>query len=191
VVGRSRWKRLTVAELAAEAGLQVDNGILVDERLSTSDPTILAIGDCAAWPTRFAGGRVRLESVQNAVEQARFVASRIAGAHSAPYDAVPWFWSDQGREFKLQIAGITSRCDAVATRGVIEDGSFSAFCFREGRFIGAESVNRPVDHMNARRLLALGAPLRPEEAADEEFDFRIYAELATGRTSLPNKDRGW
>ena len=97
------------AELARDAGLAVDNGIVVDEYLATGAPAISAIGDCANFPTRFAEGRVRLESVQNGVDQARSVAARIAGK-PAPYDKVPWFWSDQA-ELKLQIAGITAGHD--------------------------------------------------------------------------------
>jgi 3-phenylpropionate/trans-cinnamate dioxygenase ferredoxin reductase component len=171
------------AELAAEAGLAVDNGIVVDLHLSTGADSISAIGDCANFPTRFAAteqapgltahGRVRLESVQNGVDQARAVAARIAGK-PAPYDKVPWFWSDQA-ELKLQIAGITAGHDAAVVRGEPESGSFSVFCFHHGRLIGVESVNRTADHIVARRLLAGDPRLKPEEAADESFDLRAHA----------------
>jgi 3-phenylpropionate/trans-cinnamate dioxygenase ferredoxin reductase subunit len=161
------------AELAGDAGLAVDNGIVVDEYLATGAADIAAIGDCANFPTRFAAGRVRLESVQNGVDQARAVAARIAGK-PAPYDKVPWFWSDQG-ELKLQIAGITAGHDAAVVRGDPESGSFSVFCFRDGRLIGVESVNRPADHIVARRLLAGDPRLMPEQAADESFDLRAHA----------------
>jgi 3-phenylpropionate/trans-cinnamate dioxygenase ferredoxin reductase subunit len=102
-------------ELAAEAGLAVGNGIVVDAELKTLDPAISAIGDCANFPTRFATERVRLESVQNAVDQGRSVAGRIAGK-PAPYDKVPWFWSDQ-RDLKLQIAGLVTGHDQAVLRG--------------------------------------------------------------------------
>ena len=161
------------AELARDAGLAVENGIVVDEYLATGAPEIAAIGDCANFPTRFALGRVRLESVQNGVDQARLVAARIAGK-SAPYDKVPWFWSDQA-ELKLQIAGITAGHDAAIVRGSPESGSFSVFCFRDGRLIGVESVNRPADHIVARRLLMADPRLTPDEAADESFDLRAHA----------------
>jgi 3-phenylpropionate/trans-cinnamate dioxygenase ferredoxin reductase component len=161
------------AELAIEAGLAVDNGIVVDELLETGAAAISAIGDCANFPTRFAEGRVRLESVQNGVDQARAVAARIAGK-PAPYDKVPWFWSDQG-ELKLQIAGITAGHDTAIVRGNAESGNFSVFCFRHGRLIGVESVNRPADHIVARRLLAGDPRLSAEEAADEDFDLRAHA----------------
>ena len=140
------------AELAGDAGLAVENGIAVDEYLTTADPMMSAIGDCANFPTRFALGRVRLESVQNGVDQAREVAARIAGKRVAPYDKVPWFWSDQNN-LKLQIAGITVGHDAAILRGDPESRSFSVFCFRGDRLVGVELVNRPADHIVARRLL--------------------------------------
>jgi 3-phenylpropionate/trans-cinnamate dioxygenase ferredoxin reductase component len=160
------------AELAGEAGLAVDNGIVVDEYLATGIPAISAIGDCANFPTRFASGRVRLESVQNGVDQARAVAARIAGK-PAPYDKVPWFWSDQ-RDLKLQIAGITTGHDAAVLRGDPDSRSFSVFCFRTGRLIGVESVNRTADHIVARRLLVGDPRLGPELAADESYDLRAH-----------------
>jgi len=161
------------AELADEAGLAVDNGIVVDQYLVTEDPAIFAVGDCANFPTPFAVGRVRLESVQNAVDQGRSVAAHIAG-HRAPYDKVPWFWSDQG-DLKLQIAGITTGHDASVLRGNPESAHFSAFCFRAGRLIGVESVNQTADHVVARRLLASDPGLTPEQAADESYDLRAHA----------------
>jgi 3-phenylpropionate/trans-cinnamate dioxygenase ferredoxin reductase subunit len=161
------------AELAGEAGLAVDNGIVVDECLVTEDPAILAIGDCANFPTPFALGRVRLESVQNAVDQGRCVAAHIAG-HPAPYDKVPWFWSDQG-DLKLQIAGITTGHDASVLRGNPESGHFSVFCYRSGRLIGVESVSQTADHVVARRLLAGDPGLTPEQAGDESYDLRAHA----------------
>jgi len=167
------------AELAGEAGLAVDNGIVVDPHLVTDDPAILAIGDCANFPTPFAVGRVRLESVQNAVDQGRSVAAHIAG-HRAPYDKVPWFWSDQG-DLKLQIAGITTGHDASVLRGNPESGHFSVFCFRAGRLIGVESVNQTADHVVARRLLAGDPVLTPEQAADESYDLRAHARSLAAR----------
>ena len=161
------------AELAGEAGLAVDNGIVVDECLVTVDPAILAIGDCANFPTPFAVGRVRLESVQNAVDQGRCVAAHIAG-RPAPYDKVPWFWSDQG-DLKLQIAGITTGHDASVLRGNPESGHFSVFCYRAGRLIGVESVNQTADHVVARRLLAGDPELTPQRAADDSYDLRAHA----------------
>src|SRR6266446_2753095 len=167
------------AELACDAGLAVDNGIVVGEKLLTDDPAISAIGDCANFPSRFALGRVRLESVQNAVDQGRCVAASLAG-RPEPYDKVPWFWSDQG-DLKLQIAGITAGHDLSAVRGDPADGHFSVFCFRGGRLIGVESVNRTPDHVVARRLLAGEPALLPEQAADGDYDLRAHARSLPGR----------
>ena len=161
------------AALARDAGLAVDNGVVVDEYLSTSDPAISAIGDCANFPTPFALTRVRLESVQNAVDQGRCVADRLSG-RPVPYQKVPWFWSDQG-DLKLQIAGITTGHDNSVLRGNPADRNFSVFCFRGARLIGVESVNRTADHVIARRLLAGDPLLSPEQAADESYDLRAHA----------------
>jgi 3-phenylpropionate/trans-cinnamate dioxygenase ferredoxin reductase subunit len=167
------------AELASHAGLAVDNGIVVDQHLATADPAILAIGDCANFPTPFAAGRVRLESVQNAVDQARGVAAYIVGKPT-PYDKVPWFWSDQG-DLKLQIAGITLGHDNTVLRGDPAGGHFSVFCYRAGRLIGVESVNQTADHVVARRLLTGDPKLTPDEAADESYDLRAHARNMAGR----------
>ena len=166
-------------ELADEAGLPVQDGILVDAFLATPDPAVSAIGDCVRFPTRFARGltrddHVRIESVQNAIDQGRCVAARIAG-RSAAYDAVPWFWSDQGPH-KLQIAGLAAQTDARVVRG--EGDAFSVFRFRDGVLCAVESVNRAGDHMAARRILQGGTALSPEQAADPGFDLKA---LATGR----------
>jgi len=167
------------AELAREAGLAVDNGIVVDQHLATADPAILAIGDCANFPTPFAAGRVRLESVQNAVDQGRGVAAYIAGKPT-PYDKVPWFWSDQG-DLKLQIAGITVGHDTAVLRGDPGGRRFSVFCYRAGRLIGVESVNQTADHVVARRLLAGDPGLTPENASDESYDLRAHTRRLTAR----------
>ena len=167
------------AELAGEAGLAVDNGIVVDEYLATEDAAIFAIGDCANFPTPFAIGRIRLESVQNAVDQGRCVAANIAGK-PAPHDKVPWFWSDQG-DLKLQIAGITAGHDAAVLRGDPDSGHFSVFCYRGGRLIGVESVNQAADHVVARRLLAGEPKLKLEQAADLSYDLRAHARSLPAR----------
>lgn len=154
-------------ELAHAAGLVTGNGVLVDEHLLTADPAISAIGDCAAYPSLFAGGVVRLESVQNATDHARTVANRLTG-NPLPYAAVPWFWSDQG-DLKLQIVGLTAGHDQAVTRGDPSGGSFSVFCFRGPALLGIESINRPADHMAGRKLLAGADTLTPEQAADAGF----------------------
>jgi 3-phenylpropionate/trans-cinnamate dioxygenase ferredoxin reductase subunit len=165
------------SELAAEAGLAVANGIVVDELLSTSDPAISAIGDVAQHPNRFsAEGPVRLESVQNAADQGRLLAARLMGK-PRPYDAVPWFWSDQG-DLKLQMAGLNTGHDQVVLRGDPQSGAFSVFCFKAGRLLAVESVNKPADHIAARRLIQAGAPLTAEQAADESTPLKAYIPAA-------------
>ena len=158
-------------ELAQTAGLAVRNGISVDEFLRTEAPDIFAIGDCAEYPNSFAGSRLRLESVQNAVDQAVCVAKAIAGK-AAPYGAVPWFWSDQF-DLRLQMAGLPAGHDRVVVRGQTESGKFSVFYFRGGRLCAVDSVNRPADHMAGRKLIAKGTALTPEQAADESVNLKI------------------
>ncbi len=167
-------------DAAVDAQLEVGNGVLVDAELRTSDPHISAIGDCACFPTRFAdGARVRIESVQNAVDQGRCVAARLVG-RPAPYDAVPWFWSDQG-SLKLQMAGLGTPHDNAVLRGDPASAAFSVFCFARGHLVGVESVNRPADHMVARRILAGSLALTPDEAADPGFDLKALASQAPAR----------
>jgi 3-phenylpropionate/trans-cinnamate dioxygenase ferredoxin reductase subunit len=157
-------------ELAAEAGLSVASGIIVDEHLLTSDPNISAIGDCALYASTRFGGSLRLESVQNATDHAKCVAARLTG-DAKPYDGSPWFWSDQGSD-KLQIAGLTTGYDHVALRGSPEEGAFSAFCYKAGRLVGIESVNRAGDHMFGRRLLSANGSITPAQASDLGFDLK-------------------
>src|ERR1700742_2333408 len=157
-------------ELAAEAGLPVAAGIIVNEHLLTADPDISAIGDCALFASPRFGGSRRLESVQNATDQARCVAARLTGDDKA-YDGQPWFWSDQGDD-KLQIAGLTTGYDQVVVRGDREARSFSAFCYKQGQLVGIESVNRAADHVFGRKILGLNRSIEPEQAADLSFDLK-------------------
>jgi 3-phenylpropionate/trans-cinnamate dioxygenase ferredoxin reductase component len=157
-------------ELAADAGLPVASGIIVNEQLLTSDPDISAIGDCALFESPRFGGSLRLESVQNATDHARCVAARLTG-DAKTYDGQPWFWSDQGDD-KLQIAGLTTGYDHVVVRGDRGQRSFSAFCYKAGRLVGIESVNRASDHVFGRRVLAMNRSIEPEQAADLSFDLK-------------------
>lgn len=157
-------------ELARDCGLACDNGIVVDDHARTADPDIYAAGDCTRHPSRYAGGLLRLESVQNAMDQAKVAGANVAGGDTV-YDALPWFWSDQG-ELKLQMAGLSQGHEAAIVRGSMEEGKFSIFYLREGRLLAADTVNKPGDHMLARRLIAAKVPLTPEQAADVSLDLK-------------------
>jgi len=159
--------------LARESGLECANGIVVDAHLQTSDPAISAIGDCVDFPNASLGFRTRLESVQNAVDQGRCVAARLAGK-PAPYDALAWFWSDQG-DLKLMIAGLSHGVDTWVLRGAPEARAFSAFGFRKGKLAVVESVNRTADHAAAKRIIGTPKTLTPEDAANPAFDLRALA----------------
>lgn len=155
-------------ELAAEAGLAVANGIVVDGHLRTSDPRIFAIGDCASFP--LGGIATRLESVQAAVDHARHVARTITGAGQPPYDALPWFWSDQG-PLKLQIAGLSTGWDDTHVLTDATGAVDTVLAFRDERLIAVETVNQAGRHMAARKLLA-GAPVMRDRLRALDWDLR-------------------
>uniref|UniRef100_E6VJ41 FAD-dependent pyridine nucleotide-disulfide oxidoreductase n=1 Tax=Rhodopseudomonas palustris (strain DX-1) TaxID=652103 RepID=E6VJ41_RHOPX len=157
-------------EIAAAAGLPTAAGIIVDRQLLTRDPHISAIGDCALFDSVRFGETMRVESVQNATDQARCVAARLTG-DAKPYDGYPWFWSDQGDD-KLQIVGLTAGFDQVVIRGSVAERSFSAFCYKSGKLIGIESVNRAADHVFGRKILPLDKSVTPDQAADLGFDLK-------------------
>lgn len=170
-------------ELAAAAGLEVAGGIVVDARLGTSDPSIFALGDCAVHPNPFADRPLRLESVQNATDQARLLARRLMGQPVEPYGAVPWFWSDQG-PLKLQIAGLTAGHDAARVIEGTGPHEVSILCFRAGRLVGVESLNRAGDHMAARQVLSRGLQLAPSDV-DAGFDLKAFAKAAGRPAETP------
>jgi 3-phenylpropionate/trans-cinnamate dioxygenase ferredoxin reductase component len=167
-------------ELAEAAGLAVSNGITVDSAMRTEDPDIFALGDCANYPSHHAEARTRLESVQNATDQARHTAKSILGKHTdaGHYRELPWFWSNQG-DLRLQIAGISQPGDETVLRGDPAAGKFSVFCYRNGKLAAVESLNQPGDHMAARRILAQERTLAPAQAADPAFDLKAYSKAAT------------
>ncbi|MDH4441760.1 MAG: FAD-dependent oxidoreductase [Rhizobium sp.] len=138
--------------LASEAGIETMNGILVDAHGRTSDPEIFAVGDCAVQDWH--GERVRLESVQNAVDQAEAVASVLAGGEE-PYRPKPWFWSDQ-YEVKLQIAGFNLGYDETLTRPGAREGSLSVWYFRQGHLIAVDAINDAKAYVTGKKLLELG-----------------------------------
>ncbi|AXQ28933.1 pyridine nucleotide-disulfide oxidoreductase [Solimonas sp. K1W22B-7] len=157
-------------ELAQAAGLEVDNGIVVDEFTQTSDPDIVAAGDCSNHPNIHYGRRLRLESVQNAMEQGRAAAHALAG-QPRRYDMVPWFWSDQ-YDLKLQMVGLSAGFDRFVLRGDPATRSFAAFYLGDGKLIAADAVSRPQDFMFAKKLVALRAQINPEQLADESVPLK-------------------
>ena len=160
------------SELAEAAGFEVGNGIVVDDHLRTANPSVFALGDCAYYPNRFAGGAVRLESVQNAVDQASCVAAHIAG-RPQKYEAVPWFWTDQ-YHIKLQMAGLSHGYDLAVTRGDPASHKFSVLYFKQNQLIAIDSIHRPGEHMAGRKLIAGGTSLRPEQGADLSVELKTF-----------------
>lgn len=157
-------------ELAEAAGLAIDNGIVVDDHMMTEDPHIAAAGDGVSYDHWHAGRRVRLESVQNAHDQARTAVRGLLGRHQA-YRDVPWFWSDQGRD-KLQMVGLAFDADRRVRRGAPSEGRFSIFHYKDGALIAIDSVNRPADHVLGRHMLKEGFSPPPEAVADESVNLK-------------------
>ena len=161
-------------ELAGAAGLDVDNGIVVDDHCVTSDPHIYAVGDCTLHPNGIYDRMLRLESVQNALEQAKTAALNICGEDTA-YCEVPWFWSDQ-YDLKLQIAGLSEGYDDVVIRGNPAERSFSCLYLREGHLIATDAINAPRDFVQSKQLIEDRAVLDAERVADAT---RALKELVT------------
>ncbi len=157
-------------EIAEKAGLAVDNGVIVDLYAQTSDPDIVAAGDCANHENGFLGRRLRLESVPNASEMARVAAASILGQQVA-HASVPWFWSDQ-YDLKLQMVGLSQGHDQVIIRGSMEANNFSAFYLQNGVVISVDCVNRPQDFMMGKKLVAAKAKIDPAVLADDSVSLK-------------------
>ena len=160
-------------ELAAAAGLECSNGILVDEFARTADPHVLAAGDCTNHPHPLLGRRVRLESVPNAIHQAKVGAATLLGVPAA-YSEVPWFWSDQ-YDLKLQIAGLSTGYDEVVLRGDPAKRSFAAFYLSTGQLLAVDAINSPKDFIAAKKLVASRARIAPEVLRDATVDLGLLA----------------
>jgi len=156
--------------LAAAAGLRCENGIWVDEHCRSSDPFVYAAGDCTNHPSVRYGRRVRLESVDNAVEQAKTAAANICGK-PARHEHVPWFWSDQ-YDVKLQIAGLSEGYDQAVLRGDPGSGSFALYYLARGELLAVDAVNSMKDFMNGKKWIA--ERKRPDAArlADPSVDLK-------------------
>jgi 3-phenylpropionate/trans-cinnamate dioxygenase ferredoxin reductase subunit len=154
-------------ELASDAGLACDNGIVVDEYCRTSDEAIYAAGDCTYHPSLHFDMRVRLESVDNAFEQAKTASLNILGRPTV-HDRVPWFWSDQF-DNKLLIVGLSQGHDQQVTRGDPATRSFTVCYLKGGELVAVEAVNQPKDYMAARKLIAERARPNIGKLADPQF----------------------
>lgn len=154
-------------ELAEQAGLAVENGIVVDDQCRTEDTDIFAIGDCSSHPNSVYGRRIRLESVQNALEQAKTAASNICGKMTH-YSEVPWFWSDQ-YDLKLQIAGLSSGYDDVVIRGNPADRRFACLYLRDGILIAIDAINSPKDFIQSKSLIANRTQLNRDKLSDTDI----------------------
>ena len=161
------------ARLAAEAGLNVDDGIVVDEHCQSSDPNIYAVGDCTRHPNSIYGRNLRLESVHNALEQAKTAVSNICGKEMR-YSQVPWFWSDQ-YDLKLQIAGLSEGYDDVIIRGNPAEKSFACLYLEDRRLIAVDAVNAPKEFVQSKPLIADHALMDIEKLADPEIALRDLA----------------
>ena len=157
-------------ELAEAAGLPCENGITVDDHCRTADPSIFAIGDCCNHPSTFTGGRLRLESVPNAMEQARVVAANVVGKDKV-YESVPWFWSDQ-YDLKLQMVGFPASADTHVTRGSLDENEFITFYLRDGVVIAADAVNDPKSFMAARKLAESARAVDANALGDVAIDLK-------------------
>jgi 3-phenylpropionate/trans-cinnamate dioxygenase ferredoxin reductase subunit len=157
-------------ELAEAAGLQIDNGIVVDALCRTSDPAILAAGDCCSFDYR--GQRIRLESVQNANDQAATAAHTVAGQHK-PYAALPWFWSDQ-YDCKLQIAGLNTGYDQAVVRPGKTERSRSVWYYRGEQLLAVDAISDAAAFVTAKKLLERGGSVPPAQAADPTSEFRTW-----------------
>lgn len=158
------------SELAKAAGLTVDNGVVVDEFLQSSDPFISSLGDCASFPEPQTGRQIRLESVQAATDHAKAIAKKLVGKPIA-YQAVPWFWSNQG-QLKLQIVGLTSDADDYHVIFDQDKNQNRVICFKEQQFLGIETVNATKEHMQGRKLLAMSRTLNKPDFENARYDLQ-------------------
>jgi 3-phenylpropionate/trans-cinnamate dioxygenase ferredoxin reductase subunit len=167
-------------ELAQQIGLEVAGGIVVDSCARTSNRAVVAAGDCTTLPHPLTGeGRLRIESVQNAIAQAQAAAASLVGRPSATR-AVPWFWSDQG-DLKLQIAGLSHGYDQAVVRGTPESERFSVLYYAAGQLIAVDAVNAPRDYMTVRKVLGEGGTLPAGLAADASVPLKDLITAAAVR----------
>ena len=158
------------AQLADEAGLTIDNGIATNLQSQTSDANIYSAGDCASF--EYQGERIRLESVQNAVDQAENAASHVLG-EDVSYQPIPWFWSDQFKT-KLQIAGLNLGYTDTVTRPGKREGSQSVWYFNEDKFLAVDAMNDPIAYTMGRKILAAGNNPERSQVADPTINLKDF-----------------
>ncbi len=157
-------------ELAVDAGLKVEDGIVVNDQCQTCDPDIYAVGDCTSHPNSIYARQLRLESVHNALEQAKTAVSNLCG-NTSQYSQVPWFWSDQ-YDLKLQIAGLSTGYDDAVIRGNPADRSFACIYLKGGRIIAADAVNSPKAFVQSKALIAARASVDRDKLCDAEIELK-------------------
>ena len=159
--------------IADDAGIEVNNGIIVDEFCRTSNESVFSAGDCTMHPNMFYNKNIRLESVHNAIEQGKTVASSIIGEMTS-YDQVPWFWSDQYKT-KLQIVGLLDNYDDIVVRGDLKNESFAVFYIKNNTIIASDCVNRPAEHMMSRKLISEKIVIKKDRLSDESVSIKEVA----------------
>lgn len=157
-------------ELALESGLKVQNGILVNEFCETSERDIYSAGDCTVHPNFYYNKDIRLESVHNAIEQGKTVASSIMNKKEA-YNQIPWFWSDQ-YDLKLQIAGLCFDYDDIIVRGNSDDRSFAVFYMKDNYMIASDCINRPGEHMMSRKIISDKIMVEKKRLSDDSIPIK-------------------
>jgi len=167
--------------LAEAAGIEIDNGVKTDSHCRTSDPLIFAAGDCASFPYR--GGRIRLESVQNAIDQAEHAAMAMLGS-TAPYTPFPWFWSDQ-YDAKLQIAGLSMGYDRIVTRPGQRAGGHSVWYFSGDTLLAVDAINDPKAYMQGKRWIEQGFSPDVNALVEPDRDLRSLADMAPAGGPAP------
>lgn len=160
------------SEIADAAGLICDNGIVVDEFTKTNDPHIYAVGDCSNHPSFIYDRRIRLESVPNAMGQAKSAAASICGEDTA-YDEVPWFWSDQ-YDIKLQTVGLCQGHDQIVVRGESSKRKMAVFYLKAGQLIAVDAINSPAEFMVSKKLVAMRSMPDIEQLADPEVSMKSF-----------------
>ena len=159
-------------EIAENTDIEINNGISIDSKCKTNINNIFSMGDCTNFWSELYGKKIRLESVQNAIDQAKVLADNIMNIDSR-YDSVPWFWSDQ-YDLKLQIAGLSEGYDETILRGDKKTKSFSCLYLKEGKIIAIDAINRPKDFIQSKVLIQEKRRIDREKASNEDFELKQF-----------------